>query len=353
VWAKQYKDAIAKSETGPPRPQELSRAPVKKRLIVNDASYEKLHVTMQQNPAGLFLALDEASGWLTRLERPEYAGERAFALSCWSGQDQHMVERIGRGDILVEHCCLSVFGLITPDKLQSYLTRTRFDSPTVDGLIQRFQLAIWPAIPKHWSFPRQAPNLQAREKIATLFARLTGLDHEKPKVLQFTSEAQELFAEWQEGLMREVRGGTLTYTMQSHLAKYPKLMAALAALLELIEALAREKDVSLVSPEQTARALDWCPYLRCHAGRIYSAEASPAVRAAALLSQKIQRHEADEDGVLHVRTVYRHHWEGLTEPDLVKAACEVLVDAKWLREIGKSSGGRPDNKYRINPKVWL
>ena len=352
MWEQQYKAAVKASNPTPP-PEDPPVAPALKRLVVNDSTYEKTHVTMSQNPQGLLLACDEASGLLTRLERPEYAGERAFMLSCWSGTTSHTIERISRGNIFVEHACLSFFGFLTPDKLQSYLAQTRFDRPTVDGLFQRFQLSIWPDIPKDWTFPRQTPNALALDDFRTVCAALTRLDHEKPKVFQFTSEAQELFAEWQEALMREVRGGTLTYTMQSHLAKYPKLVAALAALFELSAALARGKDVGLVSLEQTARALDWCPLLRSHVERIYSAEVSPAVRAAALLAQKIRKHEADEDGILHVRTVYRHCWEGLTETEMVRAACNVLADAKWLREIGKPTGGRPDNRYWINPKIWL
>ena len=57
-------------------------------------------------------------------------------------------------------------------------------------------------------------------------------------------------------------------------------------------------------------------------------------------------------GVLEVRVIYRHHWEGLGDVELVKAACEVLVDAHWLREIDKPTGGRPAGRYQINPLVW-
>jgi len=349
LWEHQYKAARKDGKAAPTRPEDPGEPPVWNRLVLNDASYEKMHEVMKENSAGLLLVADELSGWLARLDRPEYVGERSFALTSWAGKTSHVVDRIGRGTIVVPHCCLSALGAITPEKLKSYLAQTGFDSPTADGLMQRFQLAIWPEIPADWAFPRNAPSVEAHHKVKAIFERLTKLDHEKPKVFQFTSEAQELFAEWQEGHMREVRSRTLTYTMQSHLAKYPKLIAALATLFELVEGTGTE---ALVSPAETARALDWCPYLRSHAERIYSAEVSPAVRAAAMLAKKIREHKADTDGVLEVRKVYRHCWEGLIDVDLVKAACDVLVDAKWLREIGEPTGGRPANRYQVNPKVW-
>ena len=82
-----------------------------------------------------------------------------------------------------------------------------------------------------------------------------------------------------------------------------------------------------------------------------SDELSARDQAAALLGAKIRDHRADADGVLEVRRVYRHPWEGLSSPETVKAACDVLVDAGWLREIGGSTGGRPANRYQVNPKV--
>jgi len=107
-----------------------------------------------------------------------------------------------------------------------------------------------------------------------------------------------------------------------------------------------------VSLEHAQQAADLTEYLRSHARRIYSGQVRPEWEAAGLLSQKIRDHEADVDGVLEVRRVYRHHWEGLSSPETVKAACDVLVDAGWLREIGEPTGGRPASRYWVNPKVW-
>jgi hypothetical protein len=44
----------------------------------------------------------------------------------------------------------------------------------------------------------------------------------------------------------------------------------------------------------------------------------------------------------------------LDSPEVVRMAAEVLVDAAWLRELPGESGplgGRPSNRYQINPGV--
>jgi putative DNA primase/helicase len=352
AWEQQYISALKEGTATPPRPAEAPGAPACRRIVINDATYEKLHKAMNENPAGVMLVRDELTGWLSRLDREEYAGERGFALTSWSGTSSYLVERISRGDVPVPHCCLSVLGGITPERLRGYLAQSPHDSPTSDGLIQRFQLAVMPEIPETWKYVNEEPHA-ASQQVAAIFEYLTKLDHQTPKVYRFSPDAQELFVDWLTDLQQTIRSRTLPGALQSHLSKYPKLMVSLALQFELVDAAAAGIGTDAVSLTHAAQAADWIPYLRRHAERIYSTEVTPEFRAAALLATKIRDHNADVDGVLEVRRVYRHHWEGLSSPETVKAAAEVLVDAGWLREIGEPTGGRPANRYQVNPRVWL
>jgi putative DNA primase/helicase len=348
-WKKDKKGKIPR----PDKPEDPPDAPVRKRLITNDATYEKLHDVMSQNPAGVMLVRDELTGWLSRLDREEYGAERAFALSAWNGDTPHTVDRIGRGSVHVPHCCLSVLGGITPDRLRAYMARAPHDSPTTDGMIQRFQLAVWPDIPTDWVNVNRLPHAAALQQATAIYEKLTRLTHESPKLYRFAADAQELFFAYLTDLEQTIRANTLPPAIQSHLGKYRSLMPSLALLFELADAAASGCETETVSLIHAQQAADWTDeYLRSHMDRIYSVEATPEFQAAALLAQKIRDHKAAVDGVLEVRTVYRHHWQGLSSPETVKAACDVLVDAKWLREIGEQTGGRPANRYQINPKVW-
>jgi hypothetical protein len=45
----------------------------------------------------------------------------------------------------------------------------------------------------------------------------------------------------------------------------------------------------------------------------------------------------------------------LDTPEAVKMAAEVLEDARWVRDVTGESGplgGRPSNRYEVNPRVW-
>jgi putative DNA primase/helicase len=183
IAAKKHKPAALDP---PPRPDEPPDAPTAKRLVTNDATYAKLHVVMSQNPAGVMLVRDELTGWLSRLDREEYGEERAFALSAWNGDTPHTVDRIERGSVHVPHFCLSVLGGITPDRLRSYLAQAPHNSPTSDGLVQRFGLPVWPEIPTEWTYTDRPPHAAAQRQAIAIYERLTQFDHESPKLYRFS-----------------------------------------------------------------------------------------------------------------------------------------------------------------------
>ena len=106
---------------------------------------------------------------------------------------------------------------------------------------------------------------------------------------------------------------------------------------------------------QPREAAVWGDYLESHACRGYSRIVTPKLRAARDLADKIRQRKIGATGTFTFRDVYLKGWSGLDSPDAVKAAAEVLEDAGWLRDIKSEpglSGGRPSNKYTVNPKVY-
>jgi len=88
-------------------------------------------------------------------------------------------------------------------------------------------------------------------------------------------------------------------------------------------------------------ALDWCDYLEGHAQRIYSPAADNGLSAAHLILKK--RSEL-ADG-FSARDIYRHCWAGLSDPDDVDGALELLVEYAHLIELPQTTGGRPTTTY--------
>jgi hypothetical protein len=117
--------------------------PIWKRYKTNDATIEKLSELLAQNPRGLLLYRDELVGLLSGWDREGREGDRAYFLEAWNGYGSLTTDRISRGTVHTENVCLSIFGNIQPAKLAHYLDRT-IRGMDNDGLLQRFQLLIYP-----------------------------------------------------------------------------------------------------------------------------------------------------------------------------------------------------------------
>ena len=365
AWRDQYKLASKKGNAAPDRPEDEPGEPKLRRLIVNDSTFEALHQTMSENPAGILVIRDELTGWWSQLDKAGREGERAFCLQAWNGDTGHTMDRIGRGTIHVEACCMSMLGGIQPGRLRSYLVDALKDGPGNDGLLQRFQLLVWPDTARDWSYVDRAPAAASEEEATKVFRKLVDMDAENPARFRFGSDAQELFIEWLAELEAKIRGDELHPALISHLSKYRGLMPNLALLFELAErsvfdvfdgsTLAHSEN--FVSLENTQRAAEWCDYLESHARRVYSCIVTPQLRAARELADKIKRRKVGADGFFSCRDVYTKGWSGLDLPEAAKQAAEVLQDAGWLRvSDGESSDllgrGRPAIRYEINPGVW-
>jgi putative DNA primase/helicase len=235
AWKEQFKAASKKGNAAPDRPEGEPEEPKLRRLIVNDATFEVLHQTMSENPAGILVIRDELTGWWSQLDRAGREGERAFCLQAWNGDTGHTIDRIGRGTIHVDACCMSMLGAIQPGRLRSYLVDALQDGPSNDGLIQWFQLLVWPDTAGDWNYVDRAPDAASEQQAARVFGNLVESDADNPARFRFASDAQELFIDWLRELEAKIRGNELHPTIISHLGKYRRLMPSLALLFELAD----------------------------------------------------------------------------------------------------------------------
>src|SRR6185312_9894464 len=75
AWKEQYKASAKSGKVAPIRPDNSPAPPKSRRLVVNDATFEAMHQTMSENPAGIFVIRDELTGWWSTLERAGREGE--------------------------------------------------------------------------------------------------------------------------------------------------------------------------------------------------------------------------------------------------------------------------------------
>ncbi len=217
--ARRLRDAVAHEEPTEALREPFEGAPrytppVEQRYLVNDTTVEKLGELLNHNPNGLLLFRDELSGFLHTMDRPGHENDRAFYCEAWNGTGAYTYDRIGRGTLHIRAACVSVLGGIQPGPLERYL-REVFAGRGDDGLLQRFQLAVWPDGGGRWRNVDRWPNAEARARVLEVFQRLHTLEPagvgaedltpDEVPFLRFEAAAQELFDAWRGAVEQRLR----------------------------------------------------------------------------------------------------------------------------------------------------
>ncbi|MBH9553332.1 YfjI family protein [Inhella gelatinilytica] len=341
------------------QPAEVKPEPKARRYVINDSTVEALAELLVPHPYGLLVFGDEMHGRLCSMDRPGQEGARGFYLTGYDGNQGYAVDRIMRGASYLPRVCIAMLGGIQPGKVQSYVREAVAAGAGDDGLLQRFGLTVWPDVVREFKNVDQWPDTTARQNVWGLFERLNNLQpasEREPQEWRFTPEAQGLFNEWFEAFQTEIRGEELHPALVSHLSKYAKLIPALALIFALVDT---PDSPHKIGARELGRALAWGDYLRTHAERLYSAALHPEVDGAHSLLAKIKagklaKHGGEEAQDFAPREIAVKNWAGLTSPDAVRKAADVLADYGWLARVATPTGitgGRPSERYLIHPDL--
>src|SRR5262249_7121830 len=129
----------------------------------------------------------------------------------------------------------------------------------------------------------------------------------------------------------------LSPALESHLAKYCKLVPALALINHLADG-----GMGPIGGRPMLRALGMAYYLGTHAQRAYGAGTEAEVSAAEAILSHIRKGHL-KDG-FSARDVHRPRWSGLTEHAQVQAGLDLLTDLDWIASQDVRfpiTGGRP------------
>jgi putative DNA primase/helicase len=330
--------------------------PTLRRYIVNDATVEKLGELLNENPNGLLVYRDELMGFLRSLEKQGHEGDRAFYLEAWNGTGSYTYDRIGRGSVFIASNTISILGGIQPSKLAAYI-RGAASGENDDGLISRFQLAVYPDINQPYRHVDRWPNSEAKNRVYAVFQALDTLDpqvigaatdSESIPYLRFSDDAQSFFDSWRTDLETRIRASQETASLTSHLSKYRSLMPSLALLFHLVD-VAAGKASGAVSLTSARIAAAWCDYLEAHARRIYQFAFDGDPEPAQRLAERIKENLPNP---FSVRDVVKKGWASLTTTEAVERAIAILEEHDWVRQVEVPpgpEGGRPKTEIHINP----
>jgi Protein of unknown function (DUF3987) len=327
--------------------------PPSRRYIVNDATYESLGVILADNPNGVLAFRDELVSLLRTLDREEYAAARGFFLTAWSGTSGYTFDRIIRGRTHVEAACISLMGSTQPTRFAEYVRRAIGGGSGDDGLIQRFGLLVWPDQQAEWREVDRYPNTSARESAWSTFQHLDELSSETAGALRdefepipfvrFDTTASGIFREWRASFAKTLRAGELHPALESHFAKYRKLVPALSLIGHLAD-----RGSGPIGETSVLRAVAFSKYLETHARRAYGAGAEAETTTAKAILMHIRK--GDLAASFTARDAHKRDWSNLTDRNQLQAGLDLLVDLDWLAPEKAVTNGRPRVVYHINPR---
>lgn len=329
--------------------EPVGGAPILKRYMTNNASYEALGEIMIENPNGLMVESDEIIGLLKQLDASGQEVARSFYLTAADGDKPYTFDRIMRGKGLhIPALCLSIIGGIQPGVLAEYVRQATGGGAGADGLLQRFGLMVYPDISPNWKEVDRYPDTEARDAVNQLVDRLDTLSpdsigaepdkYDGVPFLRFDDAAQALFSEWRGDLETRLRSGEEHPSIVSHLSKYRKLIPSLALINHLCDA-----GRGAVSESALLRAIAFSEYLESHARRIYSYATRPDIDAAKTLLKRLSTGKLETP--FKVRDIYRTGWTGLETPVKAQGAISLLQEYGHLAAEELDTGGRATTQF--------
>jgi putative DNA primase/helicase len=334
-------------------------SPVLRRYMANDTTPESLGELLRQNPNGILAFRDELVSLLKGLDREDRVEGRGFYLTGWNGDSAYTFDRIGRGlNMHIEAVCLSLLGGTQPGRLSEYIRHAVKGGSADDGLIQRFGLMVWPDASAEWKDVDRWPDNEAKNMAFQVYDMLDRLDPmaigasqdtdidgnpEGMPYLRFAPAALELFQEWRTKLEAMLRGD-LHPALESHFAKYRKVIPSLALIIHLADG-----NHGPVTEEATLKALAWGEYLQTHARRAYASVSMPEVGVAKAILKRVK--SGDLKSPFSSRDVWRPGWSKLTDRDQVVEALKMLEDYGWVTTDKKQTGGRTAILFHVHEEA--
>ena len=344
-----------------------------KRYWTNSASMAKLLDLFIENPSGMMWWRDELSGLLKDLERPGNESDRQLLLEMWDGNNPYMADRKVATSSAVDGMCLTLLGAIQPSAFEKYVNEAiRGDGG--DGLLSRFQLAVFPDRPKPYKRVDRKPNQEADDQVFEIIKKLDALtpwnlDSSDSgavgnpvgdltwiiKGVRFSDEAQTLADAWTDAINIEYREvEKVCEAFGSHLGKYRSFMPSLALIYHMIFwASGEEQNFDRVSLKATQLAAASVDLFKEHARKIYAPALRSEILSAHNIMAKIKRRMV-VDGT-SVSELSQRHLKGMANADAAWKGVEYLESLGWVQiETVRPKGGvgASSSVIRLNPYLF-
>ena len=349
---KVFKEDIAKSiksnSTLPNIPPKKPKPPVEKRYITSAGTVENLIKLLSEQKNGIIQLRDELVGWINAMENSSGQDARSFYLEAWNGSGSSFsYDTMTHGSLYLESGpCIAVLGGIQPSLIANIVHQVETGKSGDDGMLQRFQLLVYPDKIKGWKYCDQEPNKMFAEMVQCVFSQAVEISGK----LNFSDSAQAIFIEWYTDLMHRVQKEE-HLGMESHLSKYPQLMPALALLIHLVDYVSEAEEAPLTNVSQSAaeKAVKWCELLESHARRVYAMGHNNEVTAAKKIIDSVVSGKLSNP--FQMGELYKLNITNAKTSNQASKVLELLVNYGWARLEEKATGGRPSVFCTIHPRA--
>jgi hypothetical protein len=340
---------------------ETEQVPVLPKLIVDDATPEAIEIALSQQGGRLVVA--GAEGGLFDTIAGRYSGGSPnldVLLKSHSG-DTLRVDRVTRGNLYVDKPTLTIAYAVQPEVVRGMVGNKAFRGR---GLIGRF-LYAYPASPL--GSRRIATNPVSQETTAAydqLVRRLADIDcdnEDKHRLLRVSSEATEIFRDWQREIEPHLGTDGRFELMRDWAGKLAGLTVRLAAILHLVANDRPDPWSNAVQESSMLAAIKIASWACEHAEAVLAmmADGDERLEDAAFIFRWLRKQAADSaQSSLQVtrRQIHTHGRRRFdANPDRLDKALAVLVDNGWLRSAEQEGGiakkGRPTELYLVNPVI--
>jgi hypothetical protein len=350
-WQKDVEAAVNDGDPPPQKPAstQSQKRPQRSRLVLNDATIERLAEILGGQEIGILQFRDEIAGWLQGMTRyAQGSSDRAFWLEAYGGRS-YAVERMTR-EVTVDRLAICVLGGIQPDRMNTLLL-----GADDDGLLARL-MPIWPdPVPINEGIGEYDDSL-VRHVLVSLHRRVEATVHvgqNEPLSVRFHDQAQKKLLELRQRL-RKMENDEEGLT-KSFLGKLAGLTVRVSLVLAYINAAAKDGDfpIQISDTDFEAAQTFTMEYILPMVRRCYEmASVSNAERAA---RQILWLAKTNGWRDFRVSQIKRRGRTGLTVDKDLEAAISMLVAADWIKEEKAQKtpkGGRPTITYHVNPRLW-
>ena len=110
----------------------LRPQPVPKRLVIADATSQKMVRLAAERPQGMLCYLDEANGFFNKMVNVGSGDDRSAWVVSYES-DRYFMDRVGTGSTIAENLAVSIYCNVQPQVFRKVLSNL-----SSDGLMQRF-----------------------------------------------------------------------------------------------------------------------------------------------------------------------------------------------------------------------